>query len=246
MIFFDHTYTYDNHFQFLKKLEKCGFKLSKEEVEHPGKVFCRFIRLSGNTPRGLQYLEFVHIGKGGEKCAVPGVSFGYRKGLKNYYNKLKKKFEVTYAHKNFDWKKDNKSILPGWNFVNFKKLKFRGFFPWITEYERIVHNKKKIIHPNGVHRLASLHFEVNDKGLDFFEKLLGKKINDCVMLSCETEFYFTKRRSNKLKVIHLECKSLNKLKNKFPYDQEVVFLGKDAVLIKNPNKMWDIIISQNG
>jgi len=44
--------------------------------------------------------------------------------------------------------------------------------------------------------------------------------------------------------VHLECKNLKTLKNKFPIDQEVVFLGKDAALIKNPNEMWDIVITQ--
>jgi len=91
MLFLDHTFTNDDNHCFLKKLEKCGFTLSTEEVEHPGKAFCRFIKLNGNTPRGLQYLEFIHIGRSGAKCTKPGISFGYRKGLKDYYNKLKKK-----------------------------------------------------------------------------------------------------------------------------------------------------------
>lgn len=245
MLFLDHTFTNDDNHRFLKKLEKSGFKLSTEEVEHPGKAFCRFIKLNGNTPRGLQYLEFIHIGKGGEKCSKPGISFGYRKGLKDYYNKLKKKFAVNYEHKNYAWKEDSTSVLPGWNFVTFKKLKFRGFFPWITEYEkRKLKAKNKVIHPNGVHNIASFHFEVNDAGLDFFEKLLGKKIIDCAQLSCGTEFYFTKGRGNKLKLVHLECKSIKKFKEKFLYDQEVSFIGKEAVLIKNPNKMWDVVISE--
>lgn len=245
MLFLDHTFTKDEKHQFLKKLEKSGFRLAENEVVHPGKVFCRFIYFIGNTPRTYQYLEFVHIGKGGEECSKPGISFGYRKGLKSYYDKLKRKFNVRYSHKNYEWKKDSKRILPGWNFVTFKNLKIKGFFPWITEYEKskAKQAKKKILHPNGVKKIVGLHFDINAAGKRFFEDFFGKKIKDSITLSCGTTFYFNKAKSNKLNTVHLECKNLNTFKKKFPYDEAIQFLGKEAVVIKNPSGMWDINIT---
>lgn len=247
MIFLDHSYTNDNNHKFLKKLEKHGFKLSESEVEHPGKQFCRFIAFSGNPLRSYQYLEFVNVKKGGQECKKPGVSFGSTKGLKKYYNKIKTKIKAEFEHKNYEWKIDNESILPGWNFVTFDKSMPEGIYPWFTEYEKSAKRKKrrKVIHPNGVQKISSFHFDLTDSGIKFFEVILGIKIKKSIRLSCGTEFYFNKAKTNKLKTIHLECKSLKKLKNNFPYDEEMEFLGKDAVRIKNPNSMWDIVITQN-
>ncbi|MBC7540552.1 MAG: hypothetical protein H7281_17135 [Bacteriovorax sp.] len=138
MIFLDHSYTNDDKHSFLKKLEKYGFKLSENEVEHPVKQFCRFIAFTGNPLRSYQYLEFVNVKKNGEACSVPGVSFGYTKGLKNYFNKIKNKVAAKFEHKNYKWKEDSVSDLPGWNFVTFDKVKLKGIFPWFT-----IHQKRK-------------------------------------------------------------------------------------------------------
>lgn len=247
MIFLDHSYTNDKNHKFLKKLEKHGFKLSENEVEHPGKQFCRFIAFTGNPLRTYQYLEFVKVKNGGYDCKMPGISFGHTKGLKNYYNKIKNKIAAGFEHKNYEWKEDSVSYLPGWNFVTFDKSIPKGIFSWFTEYEKSnsVKRKKrnKVTHPNGVQKIASFHLDVNKAGIKFFENILGKKIKDSIRLSCGTEFYFNKAKTNKLKTIHLECKNFKKLKNNFPFDEEIKFLGKDGVLITNPNLMWDIVIT---
>jgi hypothetical protein len=248
MIFFDHTYTADQNFKFLKKLEKCGFKLLDQKVEHPGKAFCRFIALNGNTSRGYHYLEFVHIGVGGEKFNDIGLALGHRKGLKFFYNKIKNKFNVSFEHKNYKWKEDNDSYLPGWNYITFQKVTWRGIKTWFNEFEPNGKPRKikKVSHPNGVQKVASLHFVLNKSGFEFFEKVLGKKIKDYVTLSCGTEFYFSKGKTNTLWIVHLHCKSLQKLKSKFFFDDELIFLDINAVIIKNPSNMWDIVISSDG
>ena len=217
-----------------------------QEVEHPGKAFCTFISFNGKTNRGYHYLEFVNVKKGGIKCAYPGLAFGYTKGLRILLKKIQNKFQVSFVHKNYNWKEDNKSILPGWNFLTFKKLKFRGITTWFNEFEKKLNEQKvvKVTHPNGVEKVSSLHFELNKEGLKFYEKLLGKKINNGTRLACGTMFYYTKAKSNKMITVHLECKNLKKLKRDFPYDGELEFLGKEAVRIRNPNNMWDIIITE--
>jgi hypothetical protein len=50
---------------------------------------------------------FVNVKKNGEACSVPGVSFGYTKGLKSYFNKIKNKVAAKFEHKNNNWKEDN-------------------------------------------------------------------------------------------------------------------------------------------
>lgn len=248
MIFFDHTYTNDQNHRFWKKLKKYGFNLLDQEVEHPGKAFCTFISFNGDTNRGYHYLEFVNVKKGGVKCSYPGLAFGYKKGLRVLLKKIKNKFDVKFEHKNYNWKEDNKSDLPGWNFLTFKKLKFRGITTWFNEFEKHSEDQKnkivKVTHPNGVQKFSSLHFELNDEGLKFYEELFGKKIKNGTRLACGTMFYYTKAKSNKMTVIHLECKSLKKLKGNFPYDGALNFLGKEAVRIRNPNLMWDIVITE--
>lgn len=248
MLDFDHTYTNDDNYRFLKKLEKYGFKLMDSETEHPGKHFCRFIGFTENPLRRRQYIEFVKVKKNGIKITKPGVSFGCTKELKSYFEKIKDKLPAKYEHKNYNWKEDNKNYNPGWNFVTFKKVKLKGLVPWITEYEKPANAKRKkrprIIHPNGVQRILGLHYDLDEAGVKFFEELLGKKIKDKVKLSCGTIFHFNKAKKTKLNFIHLECKNLKKLKVDFYYDEEMKFFGNDACVINNPNMMWNLVITQ--
>ncbi len=62
-----------------------------------------------------------------EKIAVkdffnPGLSFSADKSLKKTYEDNKGKFsrfDISFSHKNYDWKNESKEHLAGWNFVEF-------------------------------------------------------------------------------------------------------------------------------
>jgi hypothetical protein len=172
---------------------------------------------------------------------------GYEKSLEKFYNQLKKdkKLSVEFFHKNYEWKKDSKSRLPGWNFLSFKKIGIRSFHPWMTEYEPYSKRKirKKPNHPNGVQGIKGFVFSVNHDGEKFFSTLLGKKLSKSIFLSCGTEVFFEKGKNNRFEKVILQAKSIKKVLREFDPDDEIEFHGKTSALIKNPSRGWDIVIT---
>lgn len=244
-IYFDHTYTGDQGHQLWKKLGRLGFTLDKLEVKHPNDS-CRFILFEKPS-----YLEFIHSSgqKYAKKC--PGFSFGVRSDLKSFFNKLKKKkIDCTFMHRNYDWAKNDKDYLPGWNFVDFKNFGIRTFFPWITEYEQdpaVKVRKRWAKHPNAVSHIIGHEFVINERGEKFFSNLLGTKIQDKVILSCGTILYFSRGQTNFHSKVILGSKNLKKTKTFMAKLKVIDFCGKDGILIPNPSsnkRMWDIIITQ--
>lgn len=246
---FDHSYTRDDRHSFLKKLERYGFKVNHDyEVEHPGKHFCKFIHFEN-----YNYLEFIKVPKSGKEIKTPGLSFK-TKDLKCFFEKIKKQstFKCQFLHKNYNWKENNIDTLPGWNFLSFANTGIRSFYPWFTEYEQIPRKKKKTIkkfnpaHPNMVNNIHGLEIYVNEKGEKFFEKILGMKIKEEVILSNGFKIYFHKKsRSNKLSNIILESSNLETTKKYMPKEKNTIFRGSKGIVINNPclnNKMWNIII----
>jgi len=246
MIYFDHTYTLDMNHKFHKRLQRMGFVLDPTEVEHPGKQFCRFILLRNpKNPRKRTYLEFIHVGRGGEAHHKPGISFGWSKELKKFHAKLVKerRYKAKYFHKNYDWKTDSRAKLPGWNFLMFQGLQMPGLFPWLTEYEPSPKRKRTIPpkHRNGVHAHKGFELELNKKDKTFFEYILGQKLKPVTRMKCGTELYVQDARRTKVKAVVLKAKSVSRLVTEFGAAPEI-FAGRPAGRIKNPSGMWDIII----
>lgn len=156
-----------------------------------------------------------------------------------------KKLNTEFVHKNYDWKKDDKSRLPGWNFVNFKDTRIRSFYPWITEYEPHPLRKPRKIksHPNGVNKIVGFEFNINSAGEKLFGAVCGKKKGSILVLPDDTKFYFATASTTKLQNVILQSKSLKQFLKNHRVDKEIEFRGRPAGLIKNPNKgMWNIII----
>lgn len=78
---FDHCYTSDPSFKFRSKLGKAGFDLGTYQVEHPHKLFCKFIYFKGRTHNERYYLEFVN--NRGLKKLHTGFSLSSKEKLKN-------------------------------------------------------------------------------------------------------------------------------------------------------------------
>lgn len=246
-IIYDHAYTSDKNHRFLKELEKLGFRLEKNTVEHPGKAFCRFICFTGLKGERLQYLEFVDVRsrKMQQRRTYPGLSFRYLKDLKAYYEKLKRKQSLRpeFEHKNYEWKTNSKDHLPGWNFMTFKHKPMRSIFPWFTEYEskskRAGKGKSpltKVVHPNGAFEIAAVEISATPKALKFFSAILGTKIDRDVPLANGVKVCFERSSQTRLRRILIRVKSLKKFEN---------FLGRSTLkiektsrgyLIKNPQK----------
>jgi hypothetical protein len=246
---FDHSYTPDKNFKFRTKLGKAGFYLGDRMVEHPGKAFCKFIFFPATKKSGKQYIEFIHVGKGGAGHARAGMSLGSLNPLEAFAQKLNtKNLKALFQHKNYEWKKNSKDSLPGWNFVFFPKHKSK-IFTWLTEYEYSEKRKslkgKDATHPNQVYKILALELDLNTVDLNLYTHLCGKPKKNEFLLNCGTPLKFTKAKNTRFRRIILATKDLKKLVKKFDWDELTNYEGSPGVLIKNPNpKLWDIVIVQ--
>ncbi len=244
---FDHTYSADQNFKFLKKLGEAGFILDKRKVEHPGKSFCKFIILP-LVKNKKQYLEFVHVGKGGEKVKA-GFSLSAVKKLASMAKKLNQKIPTHYHHKNYDWKKNSKARLPGWNFIMFPKHKSK-IFTWITEYEPNKNRKNQKVedsnHPNGVYRIVEFNMHLSPADIKLFKNLFGSPSGNQFCLPEGRIINFSRSKTSRMVSIVMATKNLKMLVQNYRWDRLVAYNGRPAVLIKNPNlKMWDVVILES-
>ena len=133
--FFDHTYIKSFTGEEYLSLGERGFILDPSEMEHPGSQHCRFIKFGLKNPSAAQkfhYLEFVHLkdfehhrkveeADAGERLTdanllIPGLSLRCAYGLKEVFESRRDElatFEPTFIHKNYEWKKDAVTMLPG-------------------------------------------------------------------------------------------------------------------------------------
>ena len=243
---FDHSYTEDMGHRFLNTLGRSGFVLAKNEVEHPGKHFCRFIMFRQGSA-GRVYLEFVRVGKGGKRVDRPGVSLRYGGPLKEYFKSIKsrKGIKAKYIHKNYDWKKDSKSVLPGWNFVTFLRPTFKNVYPWFTEYETYP-GKKRLpppSHPNTAQGIRGLELHVRGADRPKLEKIFGQKFSGKDVILGGIRLFIEPGRSTRIAALVLECKSLTRFMKLAKIKSTILWRGHKAALIKNPARgMWDIVV----
>lgn len=247
IINFDHIYTMDHNHKFMKKLEMAGFTLAKHMVEHPGKHMCRFIMISEKPAR--QYMEFVHVGKGGVNYGNPGLSLGTETSLEKFNQVLKRKgLKTSFSHKNYDWKKDSESRLPGWNFITFPNHK-TNVFTWLTEYEFSAKRKKnqKPVpkHKNMVKSFVGISAELIAADIKLFQKMFGSPKHNVFELKRGFEIQFAKAKKSKILDVIFEVPDLKKYITKFKWDELTISDGAPAVRIKNDTKnMWSVVIRQ--
>ncbi len=197
---FDHSYCLDKNHTFRSKLGKAGFFLKDRMVEHPGKMFCRFIAFPQTSIAGYQYLEFVHIGKGGSKETNPGFSLGALGSLEKFNSKLEKHgLKTTFTHKNYAWKENSVDLLPGWNFVEFKSKS--NIYTWLTEYELIKGRPRRLKakpHPNGAYKIVGFDFTLSPHDFKFFSQVLGSPKEQIFTLAGGVKIHFPQEKSRKI------------------------------------------------
>lgn len=249
-IYLDHSYNIDQNFKFHKKLEKLGFTLDEQMVEHPGKAYCKFISLNGFNPRGKFYLEFVSFGKGAPVIETEaGLSFGYQENLEKYFHKIKTKLPATFSHKNYNWKENSTDRLPGWNMLNFKKRPIQNTFTWFTEYEFHPNRKKNKTpkHKNTVESIAGIILVLTKKSKKNLETILCKKVSDRIVLNDGTVIYIELGKSDRYKTIILYARDLKKVKACAGRSGKIeLFNGKEVIRIDPPNykssSSWNLLI----
>jgi hypothetical protein len=209
-----------------------------------------FVTLQSDSKRERFYLEFVHIGRGGEEEKTPGLSFGYVENLEAFSKKIANKIKIKFTHKNYDWINNAKDRLPGWNMLNFKKAPINNIFTWFTEYEPISNKSKKKPkskpHPNSVYSIHGIKLILNKKSKANLEKILCKKLGAKNKLSDGTFLYIEEGKKDKFETIILNCKSFKKARPYFKNCDEVVFDNMNAIHIVNNSKdkkvMWDLLV----
>jgi hypothetical protein len=243
---YDHAYTPDQAHRFLKQLKKMGFKPSENTVEHHGKHFCHFILFRDSMKVVPVYLEFIHVGRGGKKVGHSGLSLRAVGSLEKASKEIfRSGLKGKLVHKNYDWKAGGRDRRPGWNFLNFKNVGFRKLYPWITEYEVNPNYRGRRMptqrHPNGVRRLLALEIEIDAKGARFFERLLGRKVDQPLRLPGGQKIYFTRGKQTRLRAIVLEADSTRRFKQ-FKLQMNSEWRGRRACSIENPSGHWNLLL----
>lgn len=246
-IYIDHSYTNDPHHRFLNKLKRLGFVEYSKPVRHPGGSYCRFIGFSAGNPRKRMYLEFVH--RVPRPYSQPGLSLGYAGRLELLSKKLKssKQFKTKLIHRNYDWQKSpRRERRAGWNFLEFEKRRFRGFLPWVTEYESTPERLKRKLPPklvNGVSGIAGFDLILNADGIKFYESVLGRKISSSVQLNGGVILWIRPGKTNRICAVILKTKNVRHWARRTGIKDIVEFRGREAARIRNPDpKMWDILV----
>ncbi len=232
-IFFDHTYTIDDNFLLFKRMNELGFNISDKISAHPS-LKSRFIYFKNG-----KYIEFVNYSEPIKKWwYLSGLSFGVDSSLKKFSQLSRfKHLGPAYSHRNYNWKDNNNDYLPGWNFLSFKKLGIRTFYPWFTEYEKGRRKiPKRVNHHNGINEFHGNLFRVNPKGLEFFELLFKRKIKDKVELTDGTWLYFKPGKTNRHEAIILRANSMSRAQGILKESKLVRTHDVDLYLVDYPNR----------
>lgn len=232
--------------RFFKALGRAGFCLAEHQVAHPGKNLCRFIMFKQAGGKKA-YLEFVDVGRGGKRVDKPGISLRCEGPLKKYFDSVKKRKGVTanYLHRNYEWKKDAKSKLPGWNFLSFAKPQFKNIYPWFTEYEPRPGVKRPApkAHPNTASAISGIVLSARKADRPKLEKVFGSSFTGKSVNLGGIQLIVEPANTTRISALVIECKDLKRFMRSSKIKSSVLWQGKEAVIIRNPDRrMWDIVV----
>ncbi len=151
---------------------------------------------------------------------------------------------AKYKHRNYDWAKDGKSRLPGWNFLTFAKPRFKNVFVRFTEYEPVPGRRplKRPRHPNTAREIWGLELAVRPRDLSALEKVFGGELSgDRARLGGLT-LLLKPGRATRIAALVVKCGSLKRFSRAAKIASEIRWRGRRAELIRNPDRrMWDIV-----
>lgn len=265
MISFDHCFVRRFSRKKYQALDRFGFNTNVDYcVEHEGRQFCRFIKIKNS------YLEFIDIPnyrffltvlrKNNELPCGTGISFRLDSSLRYRYKMLKEgfvKYGIKFIHKNYEWKKDSKSKLPGWNFLTFEREIIEGMNIWFTEYEDTPARKRRqsvlrTDHSNKVTDVCGLIIDFpNEKAKHNLRKMLRISAEeDPIFLNSRFKIYeFSKHslpclkfKKTPLKAVLLKTKNWKETKRWCQKCAQVDFDGKRAIHIPLLKTSYDILV----
>lgn len=275
-MFFDHTLQITESGEVFKELKKRGFTGEERFVNHPGQLTCEFIHFKKKTQTNQgPYIEFCYhntalpkdhydFGKD-PRDFWPGYSLRSSSNLEAFFQSKKeefKEFEPAFEHKNYEWAVDNKSKLPGWNFLNFNHDPIQGIFIWITEYEKRVNqpdskSKESPQHENQTESMLGMVWSgLSGKDKENLQKITrGTWKGDRLILSDGIWIKFVEANSplgsqfqNKkypYVAVVLSTKSLATFEKIAKPDDKVELDGQTAARIKLGSGGWDILVLED-
>ena len=185
-------------------------------------------------------------------------------GLSTFFHSRKNQFSnfgINFLHKNYDWKVNSEDYLPGWNFIYFKKNLVNGIQCSLAEYEHSLESNAPdasyTIHPNSVFKIMGVIWTIeSEEQLQPLCQLISKQVSTgeielddgtkiwiTTKLSTKIDHVFTKKTS--FSAVVLACKSFDTCLSYFGNGDIITFLNKRAILIKHPEEMWDIVITES-
>ncbi len=277
---FDHCYQVNPKAGIFHSLKDRGFNLDDHIVEHPGGMLCRFIRFKNRMPndqkhdqkhdqRPYQYLEFVEVTdtaqllatypKGTHEAEIlePGFSLISHENLASVYESQREPlnlFEPKFEHKNYDWKNDDKSPLPGWNYLTFDKPLLPGVHVWCTEYEPRPSRslaENDLIHPNSVETIFgfiwTIPFEAAQAVATFTSadiKSNGDEMSfeDGSKILFEANSSLLKKNTTPFAAVVLCCSDWRTFCAHAKPDKFIEWRGQRAGLIQLDKNGWDILV----
>jgi hypothetical protein len=270
---FDHCYQKLDASEPYFALAERGFSLSSDMTEHPGRQLCRFIRFNRSALSTLsrpQYLEFVELADfealrstypkdtTEDVLREPGFSLAADKRLEEVYRfnfAAFEKFQPTYSHKNYAWKHDDKSELPGWNFLEFAKPIVNGMNVWCTEYEpnpnRQVAQKVEP-HANTANQIRGFIWNVSPHEAAAFAQLSDSQVVDNKMnladgstIFLDQNFGGANKKQTSFSAVILGCSDWDMFCREAKPDKIIDWQNQKAAVIEFGPTGWDIVVVPN-
>jgi hypothetical protein len=243
---------------------------------------------------GRQYLEYVHVadkaatiqlareeckdfdtqfpnGMSDDDFYTTGLSLSCSSRLADVFSEKKSLVEkagLEFSHKNYDWKNDSESLLPGWNFVTFPDASTGGMVFWITEYEPnpsldMAETRKKrepwSLHPNGCEAVEGVIVALDEPAMatiaDFCDlpkepdravwRLAdGGRIWSLSALRGDLGLSPLFRKKRAVCAVVLVCRDLEHFRASANPDYEMILDGQPALGISLGDFNYDIIVVQ--
>lgn len=276
---FDHCYQKIRHADEYFSLSKRGFTVDEKTVEHPGKQFCRFLRF--NKPASscggmsFHYLEFAEIPDlealkstyerpiADYEAMEPGFSLSCNENLKQLFEMAREKIpssEPKFEHKNYAWKEDDKSTLPGWNFLMFEQNIAPNIYVWCTEYEPNADRKPvttKFTHPNSVDRFLGFAWNLPLSQLTEFQELTHARNDSGILQMDDGLRIYTKnaagvpdhiwgeKKDYPFSAVILACTDWSAFMAMGQPDVAFKWNDRHAGLIRMPAGGWNIVVVES-
>lgn len=116
---------------------------------------------------------------------------------------------------------------------------------WLTEYERSGGKKRQVKsrlrHENGALGIIGLVFEATASGRRYFERILGRRIDESLRLPCGTQLIVEPAARTRFRGVLIKTSNFRRFCARAKPDKISFHGGRRTAVIKNPSGSWDIL-----